>query len=117
MILFEKIRWKNFLSTGNVFTELQLNKHSTTLISGENGSGKTTLLDAIVFCLFGKPYRNINIPQLVNSINQKDCMTEIEFDISGVKYKIRRGLAPKIFEIYKEYIVRKIHDDKTQVNF
>jgi DNA repair exonuclease SbcCD ATPase subunit len=102
MILFEKIRWKNFLSTGNVFTELQLNKHSTTLISGENGSGKTTLLDAIVFCLFGKPYRNINIPQLVNSINQKDCMTEIEFDISGVKYKIRRGLAPKIFEIYKD---------------
>lgn len=102
MIIFEKIRWKNFLSTGNVFTELQLNKHSTTLISGENGSGKTTLLDAIVFCLFGKPYRNINIPQLVNSINQKDCMTEIEFDISGVKYKIRRGLAPKIFEIYKD---------------
>lgn len=102
MILFEKIRWKNFLSTGNMFTELQLNKHSTTLISGENGSGKTTLLDAIVFCLFGKPYRNINIPQLVNSINQKDCMTEIEFDISGVKYKIRRGLAPKIFEIYKD---------------
>lgn len=102
MIIFEKIRWKNFLSTGNVFTELQLNKHSTTLISGENGSGKTTLLDAIVFCLFGKPYRNINIPQLVNSINQKDCMTEIEFDISGVRYKIRRGLAPKIFEIYKD---------------
>ena len=102
MILFEKIRWKNFLSTGNVFTELQLNKNSTTLISGENGSGKTTLLDAIVFCLFGKPYRNINIPQLVNSINQKDCVTEIEFDISGVKYKIRRGLAPKIFEIYKD---------------
>lgn len=102
MILFEKIRWKNFLSTGNVFTELQLNKHSTTLISGENGSGKTTLLDAIVFCLFGKPYRNINIPQLVNSINQKDCVTEIEFDISGVKYKIHRGLAPKIFEIYKD---------------
>ena len=102
MILFEKIRWNNILSTGNVFTELQLNKHSTTLISGENGSGKTTLLDAIVFCLFGKPYRNINIPQLVNSINQKDCVTEIEFDISGVKYKIRRGLAPKIFEIYKD---------------
>ena len=102
MIKFKKIRWKNFLSTGNVFTELQLNKNSTTLISGENGSGKTTLLDAIVFCLFGKPYRNINIPQLVNSINQKDCVTEIEFDISGVKYKIRRGLAPKIFEIYKD---------------
>ena len=102
MIKFEKIRWRNFLSTGNVFTEIHLNKNETTLISGENGAGKTTLLDAIVFCLFGKPYRNINIPQLVNSINQKDCVTEIEFDISGVKYKIRRGLAPKIFEIYKD---------------
>jgi DNA repair exonuclease SbcCD ATPase subunit len=115
MILFEKIRWKNFLSTGNVFTELQLNKHSTTLISGENGSGKTTLLDAIVFCLFGKPYRNINIPQLVNSINQKDCITEIEFDISGIKYKIRRGLAPKIFEIYKEGVL--INQDATNKDY
>lgn len=115
MILFEKIRWKNFLSTGNVFTELQLNKNSTTLISGENGSGKTTLLDAIVFCLFGKPYRNINIPQLVNSINQKDCVTEIEFDISGVKYKIRRGLAPKIFEIYKDGAL--INQDATNKDY
>jgi DNA repair exonuclease SbcCD ATPase subunit len=102
MIKFEKIRWKNFLSTGNVFTELQLNKNNTTLISGENGAGKTTVLDAIVFCLFGKPYRNINIPQLVNSINQKDCVTEIDFDISGVKYKVRRGIGPKFFEIYKD---------------
>ena len=102
MIKFEKIRWKNFLSTGNTFTEIHLNKNETTLISGENGAGKTTLLDAIVFCLFGKPYRNINIPQLVNSINQKDCVTEIEFDVSGIKYKVRRGIAPKFFEIYKD---------------
>ena len=102
MIIFEKIRWKNFLSTGNVFTEIQLNRNTSTLISGENGAGKTTLLDAIVFCLFGKPYRNINIPQLANSINKKDCLTEIEFSISGVEYKVKRGLAPKIFEIYKD---------------
>jgi DNA repair exonuclease SbcCD ATPase subunit len=101
MITFKKVRWKNFLSTGNNFTEIQLDKHRTTLISGENGAGKTTLLDAITFVLFGKPYRNINIPQLANSINEKDCMVEIEFISGGIEYKIRRGLAPKIFEVYK----------------
>jgi len=101
MIIFKKVRWKNFLSTGNNFTEIQLDKNRTTLISGENGAGKTTLLDAITFVLFGKPYRNINIPQLANSINEKDCMVEIEFVSGGVDYKIRRGLAPKIFEVYK----------------
>ena len=99
MILFEKVKWKNLLSTGNTFTEIQLNRNDTTLISGENGAGKTTLLDAIVFCLFGKPYRNINIPQLVNSINQKDCVVEITFDISGTKYKVCRGIFPKLFEV------------------
>ena len=96
-----KGRWKNFLSTGNNFTEIQLDKNRTTLISGENGAGKTTLLDAITFVLFGKPYRNINIPQLANSINEKDCLVEIEFLSGGVEYKIRRGLAPKLFEVYK----------------
>jgi len=101
MIIFKKVRWKNFLSTGNNFTEINLDKTRTTLISGENGAGKTTLLDAITFVLFGKPYRNINIPQLANSINEKDCMVEIEFVSGGVEYKIRRGLAPKIFEVYK----------------
>ena len=101
MIIFKKVRWKNFLSTGNNFTEINLDKTRTTLISGENGAGKTTLLDAITFVLFGKPYRNINIPQLANSINEKDCMVEIEFVSAGVEYKIRRGLAPKIFEVYK----------------
>ena len=102
MITFTKIRWKNFLSTGNSFTELNLTKNKSTLISGENGAGKTTFLDAISFVLFGKPYRNINIPQLANSINQKDCRVEIEFTIGSSEYKIIRGLAPKIFEIYKD---------------
>lgn len=102
MITFTKIRWKNFLSTGNNFTELNLTKNKTTLISGENGAGKTTFLDAISFVLFGKPYRNINIPQLANSINQKDCRVEVEFAIGNSNYKIVRGLAPKIFEIYKD---------------
>jgi DNA repair exonuclease SbcCD ATPase subunit len=102
MITFTKIRWKNFLSTGNNFTELNLTKNKTTLISGENGAGKTTFLDAISFVLFGKPYRNINIPQLSNSINQKDCRVEVEFTIGNSNYKIVRGLAPKIFEIYKD---------------
>lgn len=101
MIIFKKVRWKNFLSTGNNFTEINLDKNRTTLISGENGAGKTTLLDAITFVLFGKPYRNINIPQLPNSINEKDCIVEIEFLSGGVEYKIRRGIAPKLFEVYK----------------
>lgn len=102
MLILKKIRWKNFLSTGNTFTEIQLNKRKTTLISGANGSGKTTLLDALVFGLFGKPYRNINIPQITNSINQKDCIVEIDMEISGVEYKVIRGLSPKLLEIYKQ---------------
>jgi len=102
MVIFNKIRWKNFLSTGNSFIEIQLDKSRTTLIVGENGSGKTTLLDAITFVLFAKPYRNINIPQLVNSINEKDCVVEIEFVKGENNYKIVRGLAPKLFEVYKD---------------
>jgi len=102
MLILKKIRWKNFLSTGNSFTEIILNKRKSTLICGANGSGKTTLLDALVFGLFGKPYRNINIPQLVNSINKKDCVVEIEFSIGGIDYKVIRTLAPKTLEIYKQ---------------
>lgn len=102
MITFQTIRWKNFLSTGNSFTEIDLLKHNTTLITGENGAGKTTLLDALTFVLFGKPYRNINIPQLVNSINEKGCLVEIQFSVGGSNYLVRRGLAPKIFEIHKD---------------
>jgi DNA repair exonuclease SbcCD ATPase subunit len=100
VIVFEVVRYKNFLSTGNVFTEIQLNKNPTTLIVGENGAGKSTFLDAITFGLFGKPFRNINKPQLVNSINEKDCLVEVEFSIGSKKYKIVRGIKPNIFEIY-----------------
>ncbi len=100
MILFKKVRYKNFLSTGNVFTEISLNENTTTLIVGENGAGKSTFLDAITFSLFGKPFRNINKPQLVNSINEKDCVVEIEFKIGKTNYKVVRGIKPNTFEIY-----------------
>jgi DNA repair exonuclease SbcCD ATPase subunit len=101
MILFKTARWKNFLSTGNSFTEINLNKDETTLIVGHNGAGKSTILDAISFALFGKPHRNINKPQLVNSINGKNCLVEVEFQIGQGDFKIVRGLKPGIFEIWK----------------
>jgi len=101
MIKFKKLRWRNLLSTGQYFTEINLVKADTTLICGENGAGKSTMLDALCFVLFGKPYRNINIPQLVNTINQKDCVVEIEFAIGQDEYKVIRGLSPKVFEVYK----------------
>ena len=101
MIIFEKIRWKNFLSTGNQFTEISLVENSTTLVIGTNGAGKSTVLDALTFSLFGKPYRKINKPQLLNSVNEKDCLVEIEFSIGPAKWKIIRGIKPNTFEIYK----------------
>jgi DNA repair exonuclease SbcCD ATPase subunit len=101
MILFEKIRWKNFLSTGNQFTEVELNKESTTLIIGNNGAGKSTILDALTFVLFGKSFRKINKPQLINSTNEKDCIVEIEFTIGSIDWKVRRGIKPNVFEIYR----------------
>ena len=101
MIEFKTIKWKNFLSTGNNFTNISLNEHNKTLIVGENGAGKSTILDALCFGLFNKPFRKINKPQLVNTINGTDCVVEIEFDIGKVSWKVRRGMRPNIFELYK----------------
>ena len=101
MILFKTLRFKNFLSTGNNWTEINLNKSKSTLIVGQNGAGKSTMLDAIAFGLFGKPHRNINKPQLVNSINGKNCSVEVTFDIGKSSYKIVRGIKPNVFEIWK----------------
>ena len=101
MILFEKIRWKNFLSTGNQFTEIDLDANSTTLIVGSNGAGKSTVLDALTFALFGKPFRKINKPQLPNSANERDCVVEVDFFINGTSWQVRRGIKPNIFEIYR----------------
>ena len=100
MIKFTKIRWKNFLSTGNLFTEIQLDKSDTTLVIGENGAGKSTLLDALTFVLFNKPYRSVNLPQLVSSVNERDCVVEIEFSDGKYGYRVVRGQSPKLFEIW-----------------
>jgi|TARA_B100001540_G_C15811207_1_gene644622 DNA repair exonuclease SbcCD ATPase subunit len=100
MITFEKIRWKNFLSTGNSFTEIEFNRSPSTLVVGENGSGKSTMLDAVCFALFNKPFRKISKTQLINSINNKKLVVEIEFRIGGKQYKVIRGVKPNIFEIY-----------------
>lgn len=100
MIIFKTVRWKNLLATGSQFTEVQLNRSPSTLITGENGAGKSTFLEALCVGLFGKPFRNINKPQLVNSINKKDCVIEVEFDIGEKQYKIIRGIKPNVFEIY-----------------
>jgi ATPase involved in DNA repair len=100
MIVFERIRWQNFLSYGNYWTEIDLNTKSNTLIVGANGSGKSTFLDAISYVLFGRAYRDINKPDLINSINSKNTLVEIEFTIGKKAYKIRRGMKPNIFEIF-----------------
>jgi DNA repair exonuclease SbcCD ATPase subunit len=100
MIFFKLIKFKNFLSTGNYFTEINLSGNSNTLVIGTNGAGKSTMLDALCFVLFGKAFRNINKPQLINSINQKDCVVECEFRIGKKEYKIVRGIKPAVFEIY-----------------
>ena len=105
MINFKYVRWKNFLSTGNQFTEIKLDKEPTTLIIGENGAGKSTILDALCFSLFGKPFRNISKMQMVNSINNSSTVVEVEFQIGTVEYKVVRSIKPNKFEIYQSNIL------------
>ena len=101
MIVFEEIKWKNFLSTGNSFTEVKIDDAPSHLILGSNGAGKSTLLDALCFVLFNKPFRKIIRRQLINSINERECLVEIKFYIGSVKYKVIRGIKPNVFEIYR----------------
>jgi len=113
MILFKKIRWCNFLSTGNHFTEIDLTKSKTSLIIGTNGAGKSTILDALTFSLFNKPFRKITKGQLVNTINEKDCKVEVEFSIGKIEWKVVRGIKPNIFEIHKD---GKVLDQSSAAN-
>ena len=115
MIVFKKLRYKNFLSSGNVPIEIELNKSQTTLIVGTNGSGKSTLLDALCFVLFNKPFRIIKKEQMVNTINNGDCIVEVEFDVGTNQYKIVRGIKPNIFEIYKNDNI--INQDASNIDY
>ena len=101
MIVFKKIKWKNFLSTGNKFTEINLTEAKTNLIIGNNGAGKSTILDALTFSLFNRPFRKVNKSQLINTVNEKDCVVELEFTIGATDWKVLRGMKPVRFEIYK----------------
>jgi len=105
MIHFTKVRWKNFLSTGNAFTEIQLDKHDSTLIVGENGAGKSTMLDAICYGLYGKPFRKVKKDQLINSVNGRDVVIEIEFRTHDHSYLVRRGIKPNVFEIHEDGVL------------
>ena len=101
MIVFEKVKWKNFLSTGNGFTYLDLERYKSTVVFGENGAGKSTMLDALCFVLFNKPFRKITRSQLVNTINERDTIVECEFRVGQSSYKVVRGIKPNVFEIYR----------------
>ena len=94
MICFQKVRWKNFLSTGNQWTEVNLTEHDTNIIVGANGAGKSTILDALTFALFNKPFRKITKPQLINTTNERDGIVEVEFTVRNRQYKVLRGLKP-----------------------
>ena len=102
MITFKKIKFRNFLSTGNNFTEINFNESKTTLIIGSNGSGKSTLLDALCFVLFNKSFRKITKSQIINSTNGKDCLVEVDFEYNNISWKVRRGIKPNIFDILKD---------------
>ena len=99
MITFQKIKWKNLLSTGNHWTEIDFQQNHTNLVIGTNGAGKSTVLDSLTFALFNKPFRKINKGQLVNATNERECVVEIDFKNNNKQYKVRRGIKPKIFEI------------------
>ena len=105
MIIFENLKWKNFLSTGNQFTEVNLAQDKSTIIVGANGAGKSTILDALTFALFGKPFRKINKPQLLNSINMGDCVVNLNFNIGRNKYEVTRGIKPAVFEVKQNGVV------------
>ena len=105
MLYFKKLRYQNILSTGNQFTEIELNNHRTTLIMGSNGAGKSTMIEALTFVLYGKPFRNINKPQLMNTITQKNLLVEVEFSVGKKDYLVRRGIKPTLFEIYQNGVM------------
>ena len=115
MIRFKKIKWKNFLSTGNTPIEVDLDKSNTTLVIGTNGSGKSTLLDAMTFVLFNRPFRIIKKEQMVNTINNGDALVEIEFSIGTKQYKVIRGIKPNIFEIYEDD--KLINQDASSIDY
>ena len=112
MITFKNIKYKNFLSTGNNWTEIDFQQYNTNLIIGTNGAGKSSMLDALTFVLFNKPFRKINKPQLINSVNEKDCVVEVEFSIGNTNWKVIRGIKPNLFEIYKDGSVLNQSDAK-----
>ena len=113
MILFKSISWKNFLSTGNHKTEVSFIDHNTNLIIGNNGSGKSTILDALTFSLFGKPFRKINKAQLINVVNEKDCLVEVVFEVNNVEWKVERGIKPAIFKVWMDGKVLDQHSSST----
>ena len=114
MITFKKIRYKNFLSSGNQFTEIDFQQHHTNLIIGTNGAGKSTMLDALTFVLFNKPFRKINKPQLANATNERDCLVEIEFSVNSRDYLVRRGIKPNIFDIEVNPLHKEADDRANQ---